>query len=680
MSAEEMDEGNKVVVVEDSPTQAMRLRADLESHGFDVRVTQSGREALETSRRERPDVILSDVLMPDMDGFRLCREIQVDAELFSIPVVLRTVAFVDEEDRQFALACGARAYVAKDVENGELASLLRRVAKGRPAKNGTKILEEQVFQDRYGERLLQRLVHEVAEVERSNESLEQMQQQLQGILDNSPMLIYVKDLDGRYILTNRHAQWILGLDPDEVIGRTDEDLAGSDLGLSLRAHDEHVVDRGTPINFEESFVHDDGAHTYLSTKFPLRDSNDSIYAICAISMDITERKRLEESLRRSQKLEAVGRLAGGIAHDFNNLLSIIQNYAVFASEDLADTDPRKDDIQEISAAAERGASLVRQLVTFSRDDFAASEPLQVNAVIEPMANLLRASGGKAVEIEMDLEPDLRLTAINTSHLEQILLNLVINARDAMPDGGRITVASSDVDLDQPTEVAGRLLPGGSYVRISVSDTGTGMSASTMEQIFDPFFTTKPEGKGTGLGLATVQGIVEGAGGYITVDSGLGRGTTFHIYLPAADASAITPEESEAEPTGTTAPGRTVLVVDDQAGIRRIIHRTLSREGYEVLTAASGDEAEELFRHHADIGLLITDVVMPGMAGTELADRLLSSKPALEVIYMSGFRGADQRRTLPGGAPFIQKPFSMDDLLMQVKLVMERPAGDPPRVG
>jgi two-component system cell cycle sensor histidine kinase/response regulator CckA len=543
----------RVLAAEDSPTQALRVRADLESQGFDVLLAHDGREALDLARREHPDVILSDILMPEMDGFRLCREMKGDPELCSVPVVLRTGAFLEHGDRNFALESGASAYIEKNMEGGELGSLLREVTKDHVEDpHGQESIEDQTFHGKYQERLLNRLVGEAAAAERSSEELRESQQRLQGILDNSPTFIYAKDLDGRYLLANREFERALGLRLHDVIGNTDQDLFG-DQTEQLRDHDRQVIASAKPEIFEEFLAQEDGTHAYLSTKFPLRNVEGSIYAICGISVDVTERKLIEERLRRSEKMEGIGRVAGGVAHDFNNLLGIITSYATFAAEQLDDADQRTEDIDEILKAADRGRKMVKELLTFSRNEEVVADALDVNRFIRELEHSLRTAAGKQVELTVELDAEPSSVRINEARLEQVLLNLVVNARDALSGDGRITMEISKVYFDRPFD-ANRTLPPGRYVRLTVSDTGFGMSADTMEQIFEPFFTTK-DGVGTGLGLATVHGIVEEAGGCIIVESELGDGTTFTIYLPSGDPGTQSASEpgDAVRPDGSQAP-------------------------------------------------------------------------------------------------------------------------------
>jgi two-component system, cell cycle sensor histidine kinase and response regulator CckA len=385
-----------------------------------------------------------------------------------------------------------------------------------------------------------------------------------------------------------------------------------------------------------------------------------------------ERKRAEEALRRSeaqlrqaQKMEAVGRLAGGIAHDFNNLLTVITSYGDLLFEDLASDDPKREDVDQIRKAADGAAALTRQLLAFSRQQVIEPKVLDLKATVTGAEKLLQRLIGADVQLTTSLAPDLGAVKADHGQLEQLIINLAVNARDAMPGGGRLNITAANMEMDETFVRSHPPARPGRYVTLAVSDTGIGMDEQTKARIFEPFFTTKESGKGTGLGLATVYGIVKQAGGFIWVDSEPGRGTTFNVYLPRIDE---TPEPVAVRPASTEPPRgtETILVVEDSASVRMVTRQVLERYGYVVLEAPNGDTALRLAaKHHGPIHLLLTDVVMPGLSGRQLAERLTQLRPGIRVLYVSGY--AD---TLEPGVAYLQKPFAPETLARRLRDVMD----------
>jgi two-component system cell cycle sensor histidine kinase/response regulator CckA len=402
--------------------------------------------------------------------------------------------------------------------------------------------------------------------------------------------------------------------------------------------------------------------------------------IQAIVRDVTERKRaeaerekLEEQHRASQKLEAIGSLAGGVAHDFNNILSVILSYTDFAMDALREGDALKSDLLEVKKAGERAAVLTRQLLAFSRKQVMRPAPLDLNQVATGLEKMLQRILGEDILIAQKLAPDLGLALADRGQIEQVLMNLAVNARDAMPKGGSLTIETSNVDVDEELAVPEATVKPGPYVQLAVSDTGCGMDQRTQARIFEPFFTTKEQGKGTGLGLSTVYGIVKQSGGHIWVFSGLGLGTTFRIYLPrelvATTEATVKPSTAPRPPRGT----ETVLVVDDESALLKIATRSLEAAGYTVLTAASGQEALVTSAHHAgDIHLLLTDVVMPRMSGGVLAQELSKTRPTIKVVYMSGYTDSAivHHGVLDAGTTLLTKPFTSSDLTRKIREVLD----------
>jgi len=391
-----------------------------------------------------------------------------------------------------------------------------------------------------------------------------------------------------------------------------------------------------------------------------------------VAVDVTSRKTLETQLRQAQKMEAIGQLAGGVAHDFNNLLTAILGYAKLLSESLPPDDFRLRDVDEIHQAAERAAGLTRQLLAFSRQQVLQPTAVDLNSLVTETSHMLRRLIGEHIELVTQLSPDLAPVMADKTQLEQVIMNLAVNARDAMPAGGQMSISTANVELDQTyaAQHAVAIRPG-PFVMLAVSDTGVGMNEQTRQRLFEPFFTTKERGKGTGLGLATVYGIVKQSGGYIWVYSEPGRGASFKVYLPQAEKNLEAEPAAAAASPKTAAASETVLVVEDEAAVRFLTRILLERAGYRVIDAPNPQTAETLCTQ--EVNLLITDVIMPGGTGPELFQTLAVRFPNLKVLYMSGY--TDQmvahEGQLRSDTAFLQKPFSSDGLLRKVRDVLDR---------
>ena len=442
------------------------------------------------------------------------------------------------------------------------------------------------------------------------------------------------------------------------------------------AASQEAVKRGESSTGVFRVVRPDGTIRWVRGRsFPVRDATGRVRRLVGVSEDITEVRATEDQLRQAQKMEAVGRLAGGVAHDFNNLLTAMLGSADLVLETLAPGAPERDDVKEIRKAALRAGELTRQLLAFSRQQVLAPRVLDLNALVTDMEKLLRRLIGEDVELRTALAPDLGAVKADPGQIEQVIANLVVNARDAMPAGGRLTIETANAELDQLYSEQHVPVQPGSYVLLAVSDSGTGMDAQTKSHIFEPFFTTKEKGKGTGLGLATVYGVVKQSGGYIWVYSEPGQGTAFKIYLPRVTE---TPDATRRRSTPAAPRGgsETVLLVEDDEMVRELTRRMLSKRGYAVLAAADGGAAlRQLESHRGSVDLLVTDVVMPGMSGREVAQRLLALRPGLKVLYLSGYTddAIVRHGMLEPGIAFLQKPFSGDALARKVRDVLDAPA-------
>lgn len=416
----------------------------------------------------------------------------------------------------------------------------------------------------------------------------------------------------------------------------------------------------------------DGAWIWLRDRAVSTYQKEGVTYADGLLSDITERKQLQSQLLQAQKMEAIGHLAGGVAHDFNNLLNVISGCGELLLDRVKGDESLCRYAEEIRKSAYRGASLTRQLLAFSRKQVLEPKVLDLNDLIHDVEKMLRRLIGEHIEITTGLSSELGRVKADPGQIEQVLLNLAVNSRDAMPNGGCLTIETANVELEADCDRFGMDCPPGSYVMIAVRDIGVGMTEETRAHLFEPFFTTKPRGQGTGLGLATVYGIVKQSGGCIAVSSKPGRGTAFRIYLPRTETPAAVSSHREVEAAAPRGSG-TVLVVEDEPAVRELVREFLEESGYRVLDAGGGPAAIELLQQHAGaIQLLLTDVIMPGMSGRELADRLTALRPGLKVLYMSGYTDNEIARqgVLEEGTHLLQKPFTRSALAAKVRELLE----------
>ena len=496
--------------------------------------------------------------------------------------------------------------------------------------------------------------------------------QLAAIVDSSEDAIISQTLDGVITTWNSGAEKMFGYAAGEIIGLNASILLPPKLREELSQQVEQVK-QGVNWKGETVRVRKDGKHIDVALSMSLlKAEKGTIPGLSIIARDITERKRLEEQLRQSQKMEAVGRLAGGVAHDFNNLLSVIVGYGYLIHANTTPDQPNHASAQEIMTAAGRAGALTRQLLAFSRKQVLQPEVLDLNSVLKAMGEMLPRLIGEDIDLRMVRGENLKRVKLDPVQIEQVIMNLVVNSRDAMPNGGKLTIETGDVSFDK-WDATHHGVPPGNYVMLAVSDTGEGIDEKTQKLIFEPFFTTKEPGKGTGLGLSTVYGIVAQAKGHISLYSELGNGTTFKIFFPATTEST-----AEEHATFTSKPAlcgtETVLVVEDSELLRNLITQFLRDGGYKVLVASDGQQALKVAGEWPErIDLLLTDVVMPLLGGQELAAKLLAKYPALTVLFMSGYTNSAllHQGAMEDGKSFLQKPFSPDLLLVRVREVLDR---------
>jgi len=522
-------------------------------------------------------------------------------------------------------------------------------------------------------------IYQQLQIHRIRRQLSDQEQVFRLITENAEDLITVLDRGGNR-LYDSPGYHKLGYSREELAGSLVPNQVHPDDREALIAAREETFKTGVGPRVEYRFRRKDGEwRTMESTRSPVRNDRGEVEQVVIVSRDITERKEAEELLRRrdeqlrqSQKMEAVGRLSGGIAHDFNNLLGVIIGYSESIEHRTNPDDPLRKSATEIRKAGERAASLTHQLLAFSRQQVLQPQILDLNALVTDMGKMLKRLIGMHIELTTELAADLGQVKAEQSQIEQVILNLVVNARDAMPDGGKLLIETSNLDVDENLAISCPFLQPGPYVLLTVTDTGIGMDADTRRHIFEPFFTTKEPGKGTGLGLATVYGVVKQSGGGVIVDSEPGKGATFKIFLPKTQESAVAPAADENGAKGLTGTG-TILLVEDEEALLNLTAERLKECGYTVLPAGDGVQALELARSfRGPIHLLLTDIMMPRMGGLSLARSMSELRPGIRVVFMSGHteQQATYREALRSGAESIQKPFTHERLIHLVRQTLD----------
>jgi PAS domain S-box-containing protein len=514
------------------------------------------------------------------------------------------------------------------------------------------------------------LQHEIIERAQAEDALRRSERLNRNLVEHLPQRIVVKDRQSVILFCNANYAQDLGLPPEAVIGSDAFAFYPRQLAEVYNADDQEVMALGTVKNVEEPYQIDGQQRWIHTVKVPYRDEQGQVIGVLVVFDDITERRTLEAQYQQAQKMEAIGMLAGGVAHDFNNMLTAILGYSELLTEQIGPDKPMGQDLREIMAAAQRAAALTRQLLAFSRLQVLAVAPLDITTVVRDVEAMLRRLLGEQITITTALADDLDPVMADVTQLEQLLVNLSVNARDAMPQGGSLTLATRNITLDAGYAAAHPGARAGSYASLSVSDTGAGMSPETRGRIFEPFFTTKERGRGTGLGLAAVYGIVKQLSGYIEVDSQPARGSTFTIYLPKTEhaAQALIKPAPAMSPSGT----ETILLVEDEASVRAFVKVALERFGYQVIEADTAEAALTILEGVATpIHLLLTDIVLPGMDGRELAEHLRRDRPGARVLFMSGYAsGLSTSEGLLGpGMQLLEKPFTAHTLLTKIRHVL-----------
>jgi two-component system, cell cycle sensor histidine kinase and response regulator CckA len=626
----------RVLVVDDDAQMLRTITDILRMNGYTTSSAATGQVALDmaSSSDSPPAVALIDLSLPDIDGIELVARLRQISDLTEV-VILTGNASVDSAVR--AMREKSYDYLIKPVEPDHLLATLGRA----------------------GER---------SERRRAEAGRHESEERLRRIFEYVSDALFIADDLGQIHDANPAACALTGKSLDEL-----RDMSLKSVLPELEQLEENGLKRGRT----RGQVPADGSPRPLGIE-PARvlDIDAAAFApgvLVYTVRDLTNQTRLEEQLAQSQKMDAVGQLAGGVAHDFNNLLTVIMSYGSLLLADFDEGDPRRGDVQEIVDASSRASGLTRQLLAFSRKQILEPRLINVNSVVNGVEKLLRRLIGEDIELATTLEAELNSINADPGQLEQVLINLAVNSRDAMPDGGRLHITTANTVLS--AEHHGRYLAAsaGEYVMLAVSDTGMGMSRDVQQRVFEPFFTTKDQGKGTGLGLSTVYGIVKQSGGDVWIYSEPGKGTTFKVYFPRADDGApmSTPkDEDQAAPRGT----ETILVVEDDPALRALSERVLEGNGYTVLLARNGVEALAIASGHAGrIDMVATDVVMPKMNGRPLVEKLLETREEMRVLFMSGYTDDEvmRRGVIDGRTAFLQKPFTPAQLAKKVREVLDQ---------
>ena len=679
-----------VLLVDDNPQNLYLLQVLLSANGFQVEGAANGAEALERARRDPPDMVISDILMPVMDGFTLCRAWKEDERLQHIPFVFYTATYTDPKDEDFARSLGADRFLIKPLEPDKFLTLILETLKncqaGQPVAPRQPVEEAEYYKE-YNATLIRKLEDKMLQLEKANRILEgdiaerqraegalrESEAKTRSIVDNIGIGVALISPEMEVLeLNHRMREWFPAVEPGQ---------RPICYGAFNDPPRERLCDYcPTHKTLQDGLVHEATTQTpqagrvrsYRIVSSPILNASGEVTAAIEMVEDITEKLSLESQFLQSQKMEAVGRLAGGVAHDFNNMLNVILGYAEMALDKVDPAQPLHDDLKEILNAARRSAGIIRQLLAFARKQTIDPKVLDLNETVEGMLKMLRRLIGEDIDLVWRPDSGLWPVKMDPTQVEQILANLCANARDAIAQVGKITIETENTAFDEAYCADHPGFVPGEYALLAISDDGHGMDQETQDKIFEPFFTTKALGQGTGLGLATVYGIVKQNNGFINVYSEPGKGTTFKIYLARQAVQDVEPQqESEAEIPRSR--GETVLVVEDEVSLLKLASEILDKLGYTVLTAVTPGEALRLVEEYpGEIHLLMTDVILPEMNGSDLAVQIQEIRPAMKYLFMSGYTAEviAHRGMLDEGVQFIPKPFSVRDLAAKVRTALK----------
>ncbi len=625
--------GARILVVDDTEANRYAIGRILAAGGCRVTEAANAREALRLFAAEDFDLLTLDVRMPDMSGIELCRQLKADPATASVPVLQISASFTDDASRVRGLDAGADGYLTHPLDPALLVATVRALLR----------------------------------MARAEERLRESERRYRFLAESIPQIVWTASPEGTVDYVNNHLVEYTGLPAEAALQPNWADLIHpDDVGETMTAWRDSLAS-GRDYWVQHRLRRHDGEYRwFLSRASAMRDVDGRVRSWFGTATDIEEVRQTGERMRHAHKLEAVGRLAGGMAHEINNIMTAIIGFGEFALRQIG-VSPGAADVREMVTAAERSAGIVRQVLAFGRRQHVQLARLDLNDIIRELEPMLLQLLAPPVELAFELAPGAAVAVADRGQLEQLLVNLALNARDAMPDGGRVVVHTRPVQLDD--EFARRRpeidLRPGSYIELSVRDTGHGMSPEVLARALEPFFTTKPVGQGSGLGLSTAYGIVKQSGGYVFLESEPGRGTTVRVYLCCADAvDPITPPEREPVRRG----GETVLVVEDEPMVRALTCRALEEYGYRVRAASDGLAALAALAADGNVDLVLTDAAMPNLTGRQLAERITALYPQLPVLFMSAYADTEsiRRGLVPPDARLIQKPFTPEGLASTVR--------------
>jgi PAS domain S-box-containing protein len=681
---------NRALIVDDNLENRYLLHVLLQGNGYQVEEASHGAEALAKARQSTPALIISDLLMPVMDGYSFLKQCKADEQLKVVPFVVYTATYTDPKDERLALSLGADAFIVKPLEPEPFIRRIREVVamqgRGELPLNTEVQTDEHVILKQYNEALVRKLEAKLVQLEQANQALRQdvaQRQQVEAALrlrdraiqavSQGILIADACQADNPIVYASPSFEKLTGYASSEILGRNCRFLQGKDTDAAARDQIRAAIRAVRSCSVELLNYRKDGTTFWNHlTIAPVFDDAGRATHFVGVQTDVTERRRLEEQFRQAQKMEAVGQLAGGVAHDFNNLLTIITGFSDLILYDLAADDKARAYVQEILKAVERSSALIRQLLAYSRRQVVVLKVLDLNTVIRGADKMLQRIIGDDIQLETSLAENLGAVRADVGQLEQVLLNLAINARDAMPSGGKLTIETCNIDLDDLYVKFHLPAKAGPHVLLAVSDNGCGMTPEIKARIFEPFFTTKTPGKGTGLGLATTQGIVSQLDGHIEVYSEVDNGTSFKIYLPRVSTPAR-PEAGKVDAQPVLGGTESVLLVEDDPLLRGLLHDVLAQRGYAVTVACNGKDALQVAANHrGTFDIIVTDVVMPDLGGRQMVEQLIMPFPNAKVLYLSGYTddAVVRHGILHDRMPFLQKPFGSAALLRKVREVFD----------
>ncbi|MDZ8188920.1 MAG: response regulator [Nostoc sp. ChiSLP02] len=647
-----------ILIVDDTPINLEMLFDFLGQAGFTVLIAEDGESAIARAEYAPPDLILLDILMPGMDGFETCRLLKKSELTREIPVIFMT-ALSETVDKVKGFDLGAVDYLTKPLQHQEV---LARVQLHLKLRTLTKTLQEQNL----------RLESEIAERLRVEEKIREQA----ALLDITSDAILVRDFGNQIRYWNQGAENLYGWKASEVLGMNVNHI------LYLPEHLSQIQEISATIaesGFWQGELHQinkQGRDIIVASRWTLmHDRNGRPKSILTVNTDITEKKHLENQILRAQRLESIGTLASGIAHDLNNILTPILTAAQLLQLKMSDTNERNQQmLKTIENNSKRGASLVKQVLQFARGVEGQRTVVQVNHLFSEIQQIVQETFPKSIELATHIQPGLWAVISDATHLHQLMMNLVVNARDAMPRGGQIRICAENMFIDKQYARMNLDARVGPYIMITVADTGVGMPPEILDRIFEPFFTTKEIGKGTGLGLSTVRGIIQSHGGFITVASQVGKGTEFKVYLPAVEV-AKTPLDEDLELLKGN--GESILVVDDEIGILETTKISLEIYNYRVLTASDGIEAIAMYAQYEDeISVVLMDMMMPAMDGATAISTLQKMNSQVKIVAVSGLNVNDKLIKIPGIKKFIPKPYTTKELLQTLHSILVEKVTSP----